>query len=519
MSGKILCCLCGSSITPNEAAMCSECLKQQYDIQSRFDDFYEIVQCKKCERWNTSRNQWLHYEMESSALLSACLIKINGLEKMKILDAAWIWTEPHSKRMKITIDLEFDEEEVNLKLRQRVVIEFRVKNNQCLDCIHEATEHTWGAMIQLRQRVGNKRSLFTLEQGLIKSDMHHLIINFKVLKDGIDIYLKSKSDADKLSSYISSLLPSKSKLSKKLISQNIHNHTARIEYTIAIEVVPLCKGDLVVLPKTITGNADMMILSKLSSNLHFISPLTLDLVELTPSKYFTKPFQHLLTENNLIPFVVLDVNPLESKSSLSIISDTKPSIGMLAEAEVSRVSDFGCNDITYRVITHLGHILQPGDEALGYDLVHSILDEDLIASLPFECPDIVLIRKSFASKDKKKNLNNQNRLNHRGSKKASKMKPNENNSSVSIVSEFGDLSNNDESQNVEENSNENILTAGDSLLVHSTDLFGCHDEEDPNWLNYMIAVADEEGMNNELLLQSEFPMRENEENTKLVNDS
>lgn len=38
----------------------------------------------------------------------------------------------------------------------------------------------------------------------------------------------------------------------------------------------------------------------------------------------------------------------------------------LAEVEVAKASDFGVNDTTYRCLTHLGAVLQPGDSVMGW---------------------------------------------------------------------------------------------------------------------------------------------------------
>lgn len=45
-------------------------------------------------------------ELESSELLSLCLKKITGLKQVKLLDAAFIWTEPHSRRIKIRLTVQ-----------------------------------------------------------------------------------------------------------------------------------------------------------------------------------------------------------------------------------------------------------------------------------------------------------------------------------------------------------------------------------------------------------------------------
>lgn len=89
--------------------------------------------------------------MESAGLMSVCLKKIPGLNngKAKIIDAAWVWTEPHSKRLKISVEFEAGILDDKVKLRQKTIVEFVIKNKQCLQCITEATDHSWGCMIQV----------------------------------------------------------------------------------------------------------------------------------------------------------------------------------------------------------------------------------------------------------------------------------------------------------------------------------------------------------------------------------
>ena len=60
--------------------------------------------CKHCKRWNGP--PWVYCERESKELLSLCLKKIKGLNKVKIIDAAFLWTEPHSRRIKAKLTIE-----------------------------------------------------------------------------------------------------------------------------------------------------------------------------------------------------------------------------------------------------------------------------------------------------------------------------------------------------------------------------------------------------------------------------
>ena len=337
MSGMIACCLCGIPMSPNEVAMCLQCLKEQVDITSNIEKNCEILQCTKCKKWHFRHDQWVSYEMESSGLMALCLKKVGGLNKARIIDAVWVWTEPHSKRIKIAADIEQAVLDNRLNVQQKVVIEFVIKNKQCIECIREATEHNWGALIQLRHRVGHKRSLYLLEDLLVKSGLHNLMSGIEITKDGMDLYFKAKNQSEKVIDFLTSKIPMKIKSSKKLVSSDNHSNTQKYEYTIILEIVPLCKGDLILLPKENKQNiSSLLIISKLSTNIHCLNPCTLQKIELSASKYFAKPFLPILTARHLTSFVVLDIEIININQRSNIHSSImKEDGGVLAEVEVS----------------------------------------------------------------------------------------------------------------------------------------------------------------------------------------
>ncbi len=51
------------------------------------------------------RPPWVYAERESRDLLSICLTKIKGLNKVKLIDSAFIWTEPHSRHIKLKMTI------------------------------------------------------------------------------------------------------------------------------------------------------------------------------------------------------------------------------------------------------------------------------------------------------------------------------------------------------------------------------------------------------------------------------
>ena len=62
-------------------------------------------------------------------------------------------------------------------------------------------------MIQIRQYGGFKRSFYALEQLITLNGFHDLMTNINVTKEGIDLYFKTKNQADKVTDLITSNLP------------------------------------------------------------------------------------------------------------------------------------------------------------------------------------------------------------------------------------------------------------------------------------------------------------------------
>ena len=46
---------------------------------------------------------WVVCSLESRELMALCLKRLKNLSKVKLIDAIFVWTEPHSKRIKVRI--------------------------------------------------------------------------------------------------------------------------------------------------------------------------------------------------------------------------------------------------------------------------------------------------------------------------------------------------------------------------------------------------------------------------------
>lgn len=113
--------------------------------------------------------------------------------------------------------------------------------------------------------------------------------------------------------------------------------------------------------------------------------------------YQRYPFQPLTSIGSLVPYTVLDVE---------LLGPTKGNKYALADIHVARLSDFGRNDVSFIARSHLGHILHPGDEVLGYDLARSNFNNDEFDKLNRNSiADVVLVKKCYRGRKKKKSRN------------------------------------------------------------------------------------------------------------------
>lgn len=159
------------------------------------------------------------------------------------------------------------------------MVEYVVCAQQCDDCTRIAAQLTWKACVQVRQKVPHKRTFFWLEQLILKHAAHRDTTNIKEAKDGIDLYYVSRSHAIKMVDFLQSVVPIRSKCSEQLISSDIHAGTANFKYTYSVEIVPLCKDDLVCLPtkvaKALGDISPITICWRVSNSIYLVDPNSL----------------------------------------------------------------------------------------------------------------------------------------------------------------------------------------------------------------------------------------------------
>jgi nonsense-mediated mRNA decay protein 3 len=411
VSATILCCNCGAPIDGTKAAgaLCNDCIKLTVDISEGIQREATLHFCRDCDRWLSPPNQWLVATPESRELLALCLRKLRGLSKTRIIDASFIWTEPHSKRIKIKITIQQEAFQGTI-LQQAFEVEYIVAYTQCPDCAKSYTHNTWRAVVQVRQHVPHKRTFLYLEQLILKHSAHKDTINIKEVSDGIDFFFSARNHAEKFVDFLSSVVPVQMKKSQELISMDIHTSTKSYKFSFSVKLVPICKDDLVALPiklaKQLGNIAPLTLCYRVGTSVNLLDTHTLQTTDVSTAQYWHTPFSPLADVQDLVEFVVLDIDPIGDSNVTTVKGRF-----LLAEATVARASDLGVNDTSYYVRTHLGAILHPGDSVMGYMLTGTNFNNPQFEALEEHknysrtIPDVVLVKKHYPRKKKNKARN------------------------------------------------------------------------------------------------------------------
>lgn len=397
MEGLTLCCLCGTSMPYNPSGMCLNCLKSRVDITQDLQRDTIVHFCRNCGRY--LRPPWMHLDLESPEMLQLCLKKIKGLNKVKLIDAGFVYTEPHSRRLKVKVTIQ-KEVYANTTLEQTFVAEFFVTNLQCEDCQTSFTPHTWVAKVQVRQKVEHQRTFFYLEQLLLKHKANDHVTKVKQNENGLDFEFINKSHAGRFVDFLHGIVPIRVNQSKTLISHDASDNTYKYKYTYIAEIVPLCKNDLLVLPKEFNngGIGPLVLVQKVSTIISIVNPFTLQTGEILRDRYWKNPFRSYANPKQLTEFIVLDIEEERNFGNISMEVDKqqqKKTKMKLIEVEVARAEKVGVDGNSFRIKTHLGHLLRVGDSVLGYDLQTMINNQVDGEGLDGNTPDVVLVRKIY----------------------------------------------------------------------------------------------------------------------------
>ena len=299
---KIVCCLCSAVIDANPHGTCEACFRKSLSIKTSIPTEFEIVFCKECKRF--LRPPFVKIERESQDMMQLCLSRIKSYDKkVKIIDSNFIYTEPHSKIIKIKITLE-KEIEKNIII-QSLVIDFKEKWLLCRDCQKLQTPHIWVSCVQIRQRVPHKKTMLYLEQVILHNKMQKNALDFQETNDGFDFFFATKREGEIFSNWLATVVPAKITYHKKYVSLSTST------FTYLVDVANVAKYDLFLLDKEsytkLGGIGPLLVCTRLSSRTIFIDPRTFNHLYLDGNTFFKYKFKSFCNSNQLTEFLILDV--------------------------------------------------------------------------------------------------------------------------------------------------------------------------------------------------------------------
>ncbi|KAK0203607.1 NMD3 family-domain-containing protein [Desarmillaria ectypa] len=415
---RVLCADCGTPIVPNSANLCVACLRNTQDITEGIPKQASVSFCRNCERFLAPPQSWVLARPESSELLAICLKKLKGLTKVRLTEAHFIWTEPHSKRLRVSLTIQ-KEVLTNTILEQTFEVEYLVQHGQCPDCAKLAAKNTWKALVQVRQKVTHKRTFLFLEQLILKHAAQKDTISVKEVRDGLDFFYSQRSHALKMVEFLGSVVPIRQKASEQLLSSDTHTNTANFKYTYSVEIVPICKDDLVCIPlkqaRQLANINSLVLCTRVGNSLQLLDSSTLQACEIAAPTYWRSPFDSLATVSDLVEFTVLDIEPDGRSRGKYVLADAQVALAGAFRSGGINTDDDGMMDYEsigftnqiFHTRTHLGGILQPGDTVLGYHLTNANFNSDDFAQLSSDrIPDIILVKKTYPNRRKKNRARN-----------------------------------------------------------------------------------------------------------------
>ena len=425
--GRIPCCECASPILPNLKNLCSMCLNAATDLAISLPRQVALQQCTGCQRYLVWPQVWVIASPESRELLAVCLKQLKGLTDFQLVDAAFSQADPVNTKtikVKLTVKLETVEDVLT--------VDFTLADTLCPQCDNTKDKDQWNCVVQVqrlltkhqlhpnntnmqvRQRGGQLRTLLLLEQFLAKHNVTNDCVSIKATSDGIDFFFiegKAGGKGKALVEFIQSKIPVRHTQSKKLVSHNVNNDTYNCRSTISVDVVPICRDNVVVLPRQAAhqmgGMGQVVVVRKVSRMLHFIDPDTCQIGDMSATTYYNNPFYPIACSHDLKEFTVMDIQLISSKERKSFSGQGKVSSKhRLADVWVVKSSELGLseNDGTH-CRTFLGDELEIGDTVLGLDIRNiNVNNSELEKMAKDKIPDVLLVKKEHD--EYKDNLHN-----------------------------------------------------------------------------------------------------------------
>lgn len=140
-------------------------------------------------------------------------------------------------------------------------------------------------------------------------------------KDGLNFFFGKKNDAMSLLSFLESNVPFRKKMSRELVSHDVHTSSYNYKYSFLFEMPKVCKDDLIIMPKRMCrefgGINALGVCYKVNNRIRCYDPVTLRIFDINAETYYKYE-----PELEIIPFrsreqefLVVDVEHDQEKAT------------------------------------------------------------------------------------------------------------------------------------------------------------------------------------------------------------
>jgi nonsense-mediated mRNA decay protein 3 len=356
----ISCPECGvPTIARDDGFLCLDCVRATYDWRAPLEAHLKkhpklltLRRCTGCERVETTaankkERRWERAERDTDELLAVLLRRVkaqlfgkkaldlvDGLsaglkagDPLALRDARLVWTEPHSRRLKLEVDV------AHASVRQRLLLEFVEERCKCADCAGEARERRnrkmgkgggdFGARVQIRAHGGScARTMRSLEDAIRAIGKTGLAFGAARLPrgKGLDVDFAQEKDGDRFVDELrrAGRAPLRvASKTRKLLTHDPKANTVEYQKTILLEVPPISKWDLVVKEPRGGGGPALYLVSSVRREIRLDRVDGHGEEEVNGEQYFRKPFESVASADALVDVRVVDAaSPLDDSSVL-----------------------------------------------------------------------------------------------------------------------------------------------------------------------------------------------------------
>ncbi|CAA0816085.1 nonsense-mediated mRNA decay NMD3 family protein [Striga hermonthica] len=385
LGSSFLCGQCGTHNRLNSSNLCLRCRRLIPDITAPVPKHVDLAYCHLCDSYKHPPS-WTPTKLQPNELLSFLVKNLRGPAGARLVHSEFIWADDPPRRISVRVRVTFRMEGLDGVTVQACTIVYEVHEEPCWTCLlARLDQNGLSGLVHVTSQ--SPKTLLSLEPLL---DAERLAASVERLEGRATFSFEKRADAQDLVAHLQRSALARVVRDELYVSPVEIPKTPLQAYAASVEVSPIRVGDLVCLPTRTSahlGNLGPFVICDDvgGDSVAFLDPLDSRRGFLDTDKYWRFPFRAVMSREDLVEYVVLDVE------DVFIDYGSKKYVG---EVRVAPVSGWGEIEMSFDVKTHLGNDLEEGDYVLGYDLLEAgILDRYRGFDVP-NVPNVVLVKKS-----------------------------------------------------------------------------------------------------------------------------